>query len=51
MGKMKQLLLDILESRADDSEEPLPELVFPNYPIYLTKTATFCNGQPQEENE
>lgn len=49
MSRIKQHLLDILESREEGDE--LPEYRFPNHPIYPTKTATFCNGKPKDTDD
>lgn len=47
MSKVKQLLIDIIEStESEDSDD----YAFPNHPIIPTTTATFCNGHPEDDN-
>lgn len=50
MGKIKQLVLDILESQESLDLEDGVVYNFPDHPAYPHTVAVFCNGQPKEES-
>lgn len=47
MAKMKQLQIDEFESQMEDEKF----FDFPDHPIFITKPATFCNGNPVQNHD